>query len=277
MKFDNVQYFVFCSNKTGSTTLYESLRKKFGDDSVMQAHGDKYFKKRTNSQYGNLKDLVINNSKKFNKIYIIDSYREPIDRCIALFFQDIYKHCPNWRSMTVDDLINFFNEKKYLYFLDSYHSYQRSWGYFDISTDVKFDFEKGYITRQQENIVFVKTRLKEAYRWDKIFSEIFNTDIKFDYHNDSKNKDYYNKYLEFKEKYKLPIEVKKQFLYVTKNSIKKSWYEMMKFMTKEEIKNYLERWELIKTGRVGFEPTVGFPTSDFKSDALDQTQPSTQV
>jgi hypothetical protein len=30
-------------------------------------------------------------------------------------------------------------------------------------------------------------------------------------------------------------------------------------------------------GRVGFEPTVGFPTSDFKSDALDQTQPSTQI
>jgi hypothetical protein len=244
--FDNVQYFVFCSGKTGTNTLFNSLQKKFGDNLVLRAHNDRNFR-INNPGYGHLKDLIIKNSKNFNKIYVIDSYREPFERAIAAFFSNILIHCPDWRSMTVNDLIKFFNENTF-YFLENYHSYHNSWGYFNISTDVKFDFEKGYITREYDNIVFIKTRLKEAYRWDKTFSEIFNTDIKFNHENDSKNKEYSNKYLEFKEKYKLSIEAKEQFLSAINNNTSKFkiiWSEMNKFMTKEEIKNYLEKWEIL--------------------------------
>jgi hypothetical protein len=250
-RLDNVKYFIFCSGKTGSKTLLGGIKNRFGYNSALHVHSTPHF----NSGYkkhGNLKDLIINNSKKFNKIYIIDSYREPFERGISSFFQNINKHCPDWRSMTVEGLINFFNEKN-LYLLDIYHSYHESWGYFDVSTDVKFDFEKGYITREHENIVFVKTRLKEAYRWDKIFSEIFNTNISFNYENDSKNKDYYKTYLEFKEKYKLPTEVKNNFISVINGDISNldrstpfylSWSEMKKFMTEKEIEDYLEKWEI---------------------------------
>ncbi len=248
-RLDSVKYFIFCSGKTGSKTLLGGIKNKFGYNSALHVHSSSHFEGGHKNK-GRLKDLIIKNSKNFNKVYIIDSYREPFERGISSFFQNIHKHCPDWRSMTVDGLINLFNEKN-LYLLDIYHSYHESWGYFDISTDVKFDFEKGYITREHDNIVFVKTRLKEAYRWDKIFSEIFNTDISFKYENDSKNKDYYKTYLEFKEKYKLPTEVKNNFISVMNGDISNldrstpfylSWSEMKKFMTEKEIEDYLKKW-----------------------------------
>jgi hypothetical protein len=250
-KLDNIKYFVFCSGKTGSTTIVNGLNKKFGHNSVLHVHGTAHFE-GAHKNKGSLKDLIIRNSEKFDKIYIIDSYREPFERGIASFFQNINKHCPNWRSMDIDSLINFFNEKKF-YLLDLYHSYHESWGFFDVSTDIEFDFEKGYITKEHENIVFVKTRLKEVYRWDKIFSEIFNTDISFKYENDSKDKEYHEVYTEFKEKYKLPTEVRNNFLSVINGDINNSdksrlfylsWSEMKKFMTETEINHYLEKWKI---------------------------------
>jgi hypothetical protein len=154
--------------------------------------------------------------------------------------------------MNIDSLINFFNEKKF-YLLDLYHSYHESWGFFDISTDVEFDFEGGYIIRESGNKVFIKTRLKDSHRWDKILSEIFETDISFKYENDSKDKDYYKVYLEFREKYRLPLEFRNNFISVVNSDINNldkstpfylSWSEMKKFMTESEIKNYLEKWEM---------------------------------
>ena len=250
-RLDNIKYFVFCSGKTGSRTIEEGLRKKFKPDSVLHVHSTLHFEEAHKNK-GSLKGLIIRNSEKFDRIYIIDSYREPFERGIASFFQNINKHCPNWRSMNIDSLINFFNEKKF-YLLDLYHSYHESWGFFDISTDVEFDFEGGYIIRESGNKVFIKTRLKDSHRWDKILSEIFETDISFKYENDSKDKDYYKVYLEFREKYRLPLEFRNNFISVVNSDINNldkstpfylSWSEMKKFMTESEIKNYLEKWEM---------------------------------
>jgi hypothetical protein len=100
-------------------------------------------------------------------------------------------------------------------------------------------------------MVFVKTRLKEAHRWNQIFSEVFGSDINFNYENDSKNKEYYKTYLEFKEKYKLPTEVKNNFISILESDLSNlnigtpfylSWSEMKKFMTEKEIEDYLKKW-----------------------------------
>jgi hypothetical protein len=247
--YKKIKYFVFASGKTGSQTLTKSLIKKFGRASVLHVHSGAHFKEGRKSEHS-LKEVIINSSKKFDKVYVIDSYREPFERGISSFFQNIDKHCPNWRSMSVDEVINFFNENK-LYLLDIYHSYHESWGYFSIPIDVSFDFEKGYIIREHENIVFVKTRLKEAHRWNQIFSEVFGLGINFNYENDSSEKDYFTLYSEFKQKYKLPQEIKNNFLSILESDLSNlnigtpfylSWSEMKKFMTEEEIENYLKKW-----------------------------------
>lgn len=241
------KYFVFSSGKTGSKTLEKSI-KNVGR--VLHVHSGGHFKEGRKSKQ-TLKEVIINSSKKFEKIYVIDSYREPFERGISSFFQNIDKHCPEWGKMSTDELISFFNEKK-LYLLDLYHSYYESWGYFDISTNVEFDFEKGYITRQFENIIFIKTRLKESYRWSEIFSELLEESLTFNHENDSSEKKYNKQYIDFKKQYKLPESIKKQFLdtinsesgnfeepfYVT-------WLEMKKFMTENEINEYLKKWIFI--------------------------------
>jgi len=246
---NNIKFFVFCSGKTGSKTLTHSLQQKFGNDRVLHVHSSPHFI-GSHPMYGSLKDLMINNSKKHDKIYIIDSYREPFERGISSFFQNIDKHCPEWRKMTVDEIISFFN-KNNLYLLDIYHSYHESWGYFNVSTDIEFDFEKGYITREYENMIFVKTRLKESYRWNKIFSDIMGETIMFGYENNSKNKPYYGKYTEFKEKYQLPDDVRQDFLRLIDNNTSelnnqipffRTWGEMKKFMTTDEINHYVNKW-----------------------------------
>ena len=250
--YKKIKYFVFASGKTGSQTLTKSLIKKFGRASVLHVHSGAHFKEGRKSEHS-LKEVIINSSKKFDKVYVIDSYREPFERGISSFFQNIDKHCPDWEKMSTDEVIGFFNEKK-LYLLDLYHSYYESWGYFDISTDVEFDFEKGYITTQFENIIFIKTRLKEAHRWTEIFSEFFGGGVSFNHENNSSEKKYNAQYLDFKKEYKLPESVKKQFLSVINNKsdiinngepFYVTWLEMKKFMTEEEIENYLKKWIFI--------------------------------
>lgn len=245
MNLNGVKYFVFCSGKTGTTTLVKSFKKKFGDQTTLHVHSQEEFNK-THPNNGLIKNLIENNSKNFNKIFIIDSYREPIERSIASFFNNIKYHYPNWDKLSTDQLINIFNEKKF-YLLDRYHSYHESWGYFNISTDIDFDFEKGYVLREYENIVFIKTRLKESYRWGQIFSDILGENISFGYDNNSNDKPYSQTYKKFKEIYELPKEVKEEFIncYINKDP-KSPFYrtcgEMKKFMTKEEIDEYFNKW-----------------------------------
>lgn len=246
---DNVKYFVFSGGKTGTRTLVESISKRFGGHSVAHIHSAQHFK-NGHPRYGDVKELMITNSKKFNKIYIIDSYREPFERGISSFFQNIEKHCPHWRFLSTEELINYFNNNN-LYLLDIYHSYYESWGYFNVSTDVVFDFDKGYIIKEHENMVLVKTRLKESYRWDSIFSEIFGENISFTTVNKGEDKFYSDSYKSFKESYRLPDDVKKNFL-KTLNTEKEfldpsdpfylSVVEMRKFMTKDEIESYIKKW-----------------------------------
>jgi hypothetical protein len=59
-KLDNIKYFVFCSGKTGSRTLFGGMKNKFGSNSVIHVHGTPHFN-TMHHRYGNLKDLIINN------------------------------------------------------------------------------------------------------------------------------------------------------------------------------------------------------------------------
>jgi hypothetical protein len=249
---NNIKYFVFCSGKTGSKTLLHGFMNKFGQESALHVHSANHFEEG-HRKYGNVKNIIIENSKKFDKIYIIDSYREPIERGMASFFQNINSHCPNWKNMNVQELIKFFNTNK-LNLLELYHSYYESWGYFGISKDINFDFEKGYVKKELDNKIFIKTRLQESNRWGDIFSEILNTKINFGYDNNSIGKPYYQKYKEFKNSYVLPDSYKEKFIEVMNlqnenldpNNVNHlTWIEMKKMMTQEEINSYLQKWGII--------------------------------
>lgn len=246
VNLNQIKYFVFCCGKTGSSSLVKSLQHYFGFNSTIQVHGNNQFQEFYKKNE-NICDVIKNNSKKFDKIYIIDSYREPFERAVASFFQNIDFHYPEWRLKSIDEIIEYFNSKNFI-LLDRYHSYYESWACFDISTDIEFDFDKGYVLIEKDNMIFIKTRLNESYRWSQIFSKILNNNIKITENNNSKEKPYYRQYEQFKKKYILPNETKKQFLEVINNTSNQNnpfhitWIEMNKFMTKNEINEYIKKW-----------------------------------
>lgn len=251
IRLDMIKYFIFCSPKTGSTTLTKAFEKRFGKSSVFHLHSNQTFIRKMEEKKlkvdFNISDLIKNNSKKHEKIFIIDSYREPFEKSISTFFQKKDKD-KNWAETTTDELINIFNSENRI-LKGKNHSYLESWNYFGLSTNIEFDFEKGYYLKQKDNMFFIKTRLKESWRWSEIFSEILNTKINFtDYKNVGEEKDYAYLYSEFKERYKLPEETKKLFLEAlsgeceSDNPFILDCKEMKKFMTPDEINDYIKKW-----------------------------------
>ena len=76
--------------------------------------------------------------------------------------------------------------------------------YFRVDPFTKFNFDKKYITKNYENITFIKIRFQEISEWDSILSKIFNKKIKMVTHNLTETKEIFNLYTEFKKIYKIP-------------------------------------------------------------------------
>jgi hypothetical protein len=99
---DKINFFVWCSGKSGSSTLNLTLSKNYFK--TIKTHSNEDFFQNNNK---NLYDFV-NNNKQTNKIiYFIDSYRNPIERKLSSFFQNLNKDI----ILPINDLIKKFNEK----------------------------------------------------------------------------------------------------------------------------------------------------------------------
>ena len=105
VKLDNLDIIVLTGGKCGSSTLLTTfLRNNY---SSIKAHGTLDFKNQFG--YDGLID-VINKSSSNKKLYLIDSYRLPIERKISSFFQNIHTHIPDYTNKSCEELIRIFNE-----------------------------------------------------------------------------------------------------------------------------------------------------------------------
>jgi hypothetical protein len=223
------KFFIYCSGKSGSKTLYSAFKKI---DKTLHFHNNNNFQHQNKTKI-KIKDIILKSSEN-EKVYIIDSYRYPIERAISSFFTNLNKYCPDNLNMSIEEIINYFNKKK-LYKLDSYHSYIEAFNYFDISTDIKFNHDKKYILTQKDNLIFIKLRMIDISHWKDIFKEILGIEISFIHRNPSKNE----RYKDFLKEYK----VSKQYLKELKKKDNKNRIEMDKMLSKEEIKNYFILWD----------------------------------
>jgi hypothetical protein len=129
--------FVYCGGKCGSTTLYETFTNN-GFESIHIHSNDDYkqiFKENGNSSF----DLIDLKCKNFENVYIIDSYRTPIERKISSFFQNLMHHLPNYNELSIQEIITYFNDNK-LYELEEYHSINEVLEYYNIPLFNVFDF-----------------------------------------------------------------------------------------------------------------------------------------
>jgi hypothetical protein len=238
------KYFIYCSGKTGSCTLAKSFNTMEKGSAIHVHNTDHWEKiKKKHKKHKNdytLKSFIVDSSNVHDNIYVIDSFRPPIERAISSFFYHIDHKVPTWKNMNVEDLIKIFNEKKYYKLLSNNHSYFESFNMFDLSTDIEIDHDLGYYITKYKNITFIKTSLLHSDRWEHIFKTLIDKRfelIKSNETNGSENKQLSDIYAQFKREYRVPIN------YINNLHNENVHNEMKKMMRKNEIDKYIVHWK----------------------------------
>ena len=193
--------FTYCGGKCGSSTLQNTfINNGFTSRHVHDNHYYTIYLKNDHTIFD-----VIDSSCKIDKdIFFFDSYRSPIERKISSFFQNINENLVNYKELSVEEIIHIFNERP-IYELEEYHSINEVLEHYDIPLFDTFDFEKRYNIVKKDNKVIVKILFKDIENWSSILSEILGKEITIHNDNISENKEYFNLYKEFKEKYRVPL------------------------------------------------------------------------
>ena len=227
-QFYNV--FVYCGGKCGSSTLQNT----FANNNYEAIHAHGYMEFTSNNITYTIYDLMNVSAKKYETIYIIDSYRTPIERKISSFFQNIQAHLSKYKDLTLTELIIFFNTNC-IYTLEGYHTINQGLTHYQVPLFTTFDFEKGYNLIKKDNKVFIKILFKDIDKWDTILSNIFQKTITIYSDNLTQNKPNYLLYKEFLKEYKVP----KAYL----EHLKVNDTEFKIYNSKSAQKAYLTKWK----------------------------------
>jgi hypothetical protein len=206
MDFQNIDVFILAGGKCGSSTLLETF-KNLGYKSIKcHNHWDFII------QYGYdglLKSIKDSSSNK--KVYIIDSYRTPIERKISSFFEHIQETNKNFEDENIFDLIEYFNKEK-LNTIEEYHYINQFFSFFKIDDLKKNDFKDNmYYFKEVNNFIIIKLLFKNVNKWDEILSDILKKKVLIQKSNiteDKKEIKYI--YKKFKDNYRPPLSYIKQ-------------------------------------------------------------------
>ena len=204
-KIKNV-VFVYTPPKVGSTTLVSSIRLsasyKFR---VVHVHDEEML-----FVLNGITDITINEIIKYNKyigrnVYVIDVYREPLERKMSEFFDKL----ASFHFNNTTDKVNKYNVNRLIVRFNNIFTHIANGDhYFDKMTEVikpdVFDFEKKYLIQKVFDISYVKLRLRDSAHWGKILTSILGCEITIvnDYETDKTPlKDIYQR---FKNMYKIP-------------------------------------------------------------------------
>ena len=204
-KIKNV-VFVYTPPKVGSTTLVSSIRLsasyKFR---VVHVHDEEML-----FVLNGITDITINELIKYNKyigrnVYVIDVYREPLERKMSEFFDKL----SSFHFNNIAEKINRYNVNRLITrFNNIFIHIATGDHYFDKMTDVikpiVFDFEKKYLVQKVFDISYIKLRLRDSAHWGKILSGLLGCEITIvnDYETDKTPlKELYQR---FKNAYKIP-------------------------------------------------------------------------
>jgi hypothetical protein len=224
-----VDVICLTGGKCGSTTLLGTFRQN--GYKCIKAHGKKDFEKQFS--YDGLIDLI-NRSSENKKLYIIDSYRTPIERKISSFFQNINLiHVPSYKNKSCEELIDIFNTS-YLDNIEEYHSINPIMEEYGVEPFNTFDFLKKYVIKEVGNIIYIKLIFSNINNWEENLSEIFNKKIIIKKRNLSKNKEYDSIY----NKFKLMYKTKKSYI----NNILKNDKQFRIFNTLEQQDIYINKY-----------------------------------
>jgi hypothetical protein len=206
-KFNNI-IFIYTPPKVGSTSLVSSLRLSASNKFLtIHVHDENMLNILTN--YDNTNTVSINDIIEYNaligkKVFVIDVYRNPIDRKMSEYFEILANfHFNNTQNnmdkYKLDLVMKRFNQifphiGEGDYYFDKY----------PIILPEKFDFHKKYLITVVNNITYIKLRLTDSNNWGNILTEILNTEVITITDYETENKIIGNLYKIFKNNYRIP-------------------------------------------------------------------------
>jgi len=246
-KKDNL-IFIYTPPKVGSTTLVTSLRISCAREvNVLHIHDENMLSIITGIKNDNkvtVIDLINYNSSIGKNVFVIDVYRNPIERKISEYFELITTYHfntsdTNLVNYKLELLIKRFNSLfPFLgigdYFFDKY----------EIDIPEHFDFENKYLLVEKNNIKYIKLRLCDSNEWGKILSMILKMDIVIVKDYQTENKVISEVYKKFNEMYQVPYNL-------LETVIQCRFFNY--YNTEIEKQNYLNIWNSKKDMTI-FEP-----------------------
>ena len=224
------QVFIYCGGKCVGSTLCTTFNKN--EYNTIHVHSSITWvsvSQRDQSIY----EVINSSHQQYNQIFIIDSYRNPIERKISSFFQNITILLPDYKNMNTLQMIVWFNSN-FLNENENYHPLNEVLAHYNVPLFTTYDFYNKYnIVTTPDNKTFIKLRFKDINSWDTILSRIFDKNIIVHPDNLTANKDTYELYTQFKKLYKLP----KTYI---QNIINDTEFKI--YNTPEEQEKYIEYW-----------------------------------
>lgn len=193
--------YIFCSGKSGGTTLCNSFfQKNITTAHMHSGHGKAGYITNINT---NFTYETIMYSSLFKNIFIFDIYRTPIERQISSFFESYYLQYADINN--TQELCNIFTNN-YLFKIENYCSIEIILQYFGLPMFNNFNFEKKYNVIEKDNLTLVYLLFENFDKFPDIIKTITNYDIDICNLNCSWQKSYKNAYKEFKEIFTCPLK-----------------------------------------------------------------------
>ena len=227
----NFDIFVCCGGKCGGTTLAYTFHQN--GYKTTHLHSSKHLGNFKSSIDVNHTFDIINASKQKGPIYIIDSYRTPIERKISCFFQKIHTYLPNYANMQIQNIIRYFNDNILFSSVGEHHPINEFLQNYNMPLFHKFNFKRRYNISNKGNIIFLKVLFSDIGDWNKILSQVLNKEIIIHNANLTEDKSIHTLYTQFKDTYRLPK------LYLSKIENDR---EFKIYISAYDQKKYIAKW-----------------------------------
>jgi len=229
--------FIYTPPKVGSTSLVSSLRLSASNQFLtIHVHDEKMLNVLTSYDTSNtvtINDIIEYNAFIGKNVYVIDVYRNPIERKISEYFEIV----ANFHFNNIENNMNKYNLDLIIRRFNQIFPYIGEGDYYfekyPIQVPTEFDFQKKFLFTVNQNIKYIKLRLLDSNIWGDILSSILNTEIIIIKDYETENKVIGKLYKDFKNNYKIPSN----FLENIKNSPYFNYYN-----SSLEKDNYLSYW-----------------------------------
>jgi len=254
IKTNNI-IFVYCPPRVGSTSLVSSLRVSASHlYKVLHIHDENMLHVVGGIENVSVCDIIEYNSSIGRNVYVIDIYREPLERKMSEFFGKVASfHFNNSinavEQYSIERIIKRFN-LVFPHVAEEDHFLEKYTPVID-NPPPKFDTDRGYAHIEYNGIHYIKLRLRDVSSWATTIGRFLDIDMAIIRDNERSSLPLNGLYERFKSEYKIPHN----FLECIKESKGFRYY-----LTEKEQTDYIERLEAKST-----EECIGFTLDQFNS------------